>query len=208
MTTQQFGPIQAVSNKLEIAEERAVELRTRIMEKIAAGESFDQDAISLATAVAAHREILKESNTAALHDETSKLATMILTVVDASPLAELLGENVHSVYLTRVTGDGENEDVISCSINVKARTAPTRTASTNGGTRTSRKTPTFIVDGGESLTAAQFTIQYAPAEIQDNSLMKPDADGKRKWATKPEFLTTTQETLEAMGSVVIRTDPS
>jgi hypothetical protein len=47
------------------------------MEKIAAGESFDQDAISLATAVAAHREILKESNTAALH-ETSYLVPSTL----------------------------------------------------------------------------------------------------------------------------------
>ena len=58
------------------------------------------------------------------------------------------------------------------------------------------------------MSAADFVANYAPTAIQDNALVKPDADGKRKWASKPEFLTKTQEALEAAGKVVVRTEPA
>lgn len=200
-----------IQERVEAAEARAAELRTAIATKLGAGESFDTEAIALASAVAAHRELFKESNSAALSDETSQLALTIQTLVGASKLGDLLGEPVTSVYWNITPGSGENGPTMSCSINVKARAPSTRAPGSGGGSGGkggSKKTPTFIVDGSEPMSATDFVVNHGPAEVQDNSLVKLDADGHRKWPTKPVFLDQTQKHLEESSHQVERIEPA
>lgn len=205
MTTETLDPQEALVQ----AEERTASLRQAIADKLGAGENFDSDAVALAGAVASHREILKKANEGALNQETSELASIFTAAIDSSKLAELLGEGVKSVYWTRTPGEGENGPMISMAINITARTtAPRKTADGSSGGRGNRKTPTFTIDGGELMTALEFVETYAPDSLKTKSLFKPDADGKRKWATKPEHLVETVEALEAAGHVVVRTEPS
>ena len=194
------------AEKLELANIRADELRSVIGTKVGSGETFDVESVELAAIVASSRELLKSVNARALDEETSQISAALEALIAASKLADLMGQPVTSLFWSKTPGEGENGPVINCAINVKARVPAVRTTGNGGGRGGSRKTPSFKVDGGDTMTALEFVVAHAPEAVQEYSLFK-EVDGKRKWPTKPSHLDETEKAMVEAGHTVERIVP-
>jgi len=183
----------------------AARIRAEIQTRATSEESFDVQAAELSIVNAKIRELTISANEGERIEVSSTLCQEFATLIEASDLERLIGEPVMAVYVTKTLGDGENSDIWSIQVNPKARVATTKSATkVSGG---SRKTQQFRVDGGEIMSAFDFSVAYATEEDAKNSL-HVEVDGKRKWPTKPIFLDNAETALVAAGHTVERIDPS
>jgi len=183
----------------------AARIRAEIQTRATSAESFDIQAAELSIVNAKIRELTISANEGERIEVSSTLCQEFATLIEASDLERLIGEPVMAVYVTKTLGDGENSDIWSIQVNPKARVATTKSATKGSGG--SRKTQQFRVDGGEIMSAFDFSVAYATEEDAKNSL-HVEVDGKRKWPTKPIFLDNAETALVAAGHTVERIDPS
>jgi len=183
----------------------AARIRAEIQTRATSEESFDVQAAELSIVNAKIRELTIIANEGERIEVSSTLCREFATLIDASDLERLLGEPVVAVYMTKTVGTGENDDFWSINVNPKARVATTKSATKGSGG--SSKTQQFRVDGGEPMSAFDFSVAYATEEDATNSL-HIEVDGKRKWPTKPIFLDNAEAALVAAGHTVERIDPS
>ena len=203
------APEKSPQEQLAEMDGRIAAFRGAIAEAVGTGEDFTELAAQLTACVTGRRALFRRANADKVNDEKSRLGQAIYTLVQNSQLSPLMDEPVRSVFFELVPGEGDNGDVITLTVN-GARRAPTQrsaSAASTAGTGT-RNGKTYSVDGGEALVASNFVATHAPQVIQENKLVAPDENGKRKFPSKPVFIEGTIKHLEETGHTVVVNESS
>ena len=198
------APAKTPQEILADAEVTIAQLRTDITIAVGAGEDFTDLAARLTHAVTGKRTLFQKANADKVTEEKSKMSNAIYTLLQHSPLAELLDEKVRSVFWELTSGSGDNGDIITLTVN-GARRAPSPQrpgVSTGTGDGATRNAKTYSVNGGEALKASDFVVMHGPESVQNDGLVRLDANNKRKFPSKPKFIEETIRHLESEGRTV------
>ena len=139
-------------------------LRQAIGEAAIAGEDIGALAAEYVDVQATRQKTFAAENAAAINAEKSSLMAQITALVEASPLATLMGETVNALAWRLTEKPGE-EPTVQILVNPKRGRAPGTTTTPAGGSRSK----VSVKVGGETMDARAFCDAYANDEERKHS---------------------------------------